>query len=484
MSSLRSAPSVRGAEYSAEIAHKIMNPQIEIKHNIGNTILVPNQIESRAKTYFGSNVLTGVTSLPVDNASDFTSGSNILLLLSTLGQENAEIVQSTSHTNMAFTTGATIMPHSRGEVINQIAFDQIVISKATTINGSYSVFATQTMQVTQKNTIIFDSTGLTTDYYKVQWKNSISGLLSPLSSPISVSSLSAKSAGYLINSVTKAMGVQENDVSVTPDFLLSALNDARDFTQGKLYGIRMAWRSKFEYPLRMYAGRNYVDLPSNVEFNETDRSVLAVRLLVNNILTPYNLRYIDKRSWNTVAYNMMGGTVAVAATIGDNTLQLSSTGDFLNGGVAYVATDDFSQLTMQIQFTGNDLNTNTLTGVTGITRNIPVGTQVWVRPTIAQPINYTVFEGKIVFDRVIPDVMQGQNVYIDYYKTFDPILEYTQDLEEPYKEIYKWYLRYAIKYKKDIYLPKDDPDLKKFEDLVQALFDNLYSGQDSIIITN
>ena len=58
------------------------------------------------------------------------------------------------------------------------------------------------------------------------------------------------------------------------------------------------------------------------------------------------------------------------------------------------------------------------------------------------------------------------------------------ELPEHYREIYKWYLRYAIKYRKDTSLDSKDPDLKKFEDLVQALFNNLYTGQDTTIITS
>ena len=80
--------------------------------------------------------------------------------------------------------------------------------------------------------------------------------------------------------------------------------------------------------------------------------------------------------------------------------------------------------------------------------------------------------------------MQGNNLYIDYYKKIVPVTSLSQTLPEHYREIYKWYLRYAIKYRKDIALGSDDPDLKKFEELVQALFNNLYTGQDTTIITS
>jgi hypothetical protein len=236
----------------------------------------------------------------------------------------------------------------------------------------------------------------------------------------------------------------------------------------------------------MLAGTNYVDLPTNVDFLETDQSVLAARLLVDNILTPFNMRYIDKRTWNQVAFSVMGGTTSGETAIGAVTVTLENVGDFPDSasGVAYVATADYDEEIEEIAYTGIDTATNQLTGVTGITRIIPDGTRVWSRPTISQPIYYTVFEEKLYFDRIVPDSMQGQNLYIDYYKKIDEVVSLSQELPEHYREIYKWYLRYAIKYRKDTSLDNKDPDLVKFEDLVQALFNNLYTGQDSTIITS
>ena len=137
---------------------------------------------------------------------------------------------------------------------------------------------------------------------------------------------------------------------------------------------------------------------------------------------------------------------------------------------------------MQITYTDINISENKLTGVSGVTRSIPIGTRVWSRPTISQPTAYTVWGGKLYFDRVVPDSMQGKNVYLDYYKGLDPVVSLSQELPENYREIYKWYLRYAIKYRKDNSLPTSDPDYKKFEELVDALFKNLYTGQDTIII--
>jgi len=463
-----------------------MNPQIKITNNIGNTINVPNELDVKVLTYVSNNIAAGALAIPVDNTSDFTDGASILLLLSSMGAESAEIVTSTSNTINELVTLATTMAHNRGDSASELKWDQIVVSKSATINGVYSVFGSaQNIFVTQQNTVVYDTTGLTTDYYKIQWKNSLTGLLSDYSTAISVDAYPTNSVASLIYPVLDAMGVDRDDNRINATFCISAINDARKFTAAKLYGIRHAWQQNFEHPVKILAGQNFVDLPTDIDFTETDQSVLAARFLIDNILTPFNLRYIDKRSWNQIAFSVMGGDTSGETLIGAVTITLDTVGDFPDSasGVAYVATTDYDEEIMQIAYTGIDLTTNQLTGVTGITRNIPDGTKVWSRPTISQPIYYTVYEDKLFFDRIVPDSMQGNNLYIDYYKKIDEVVSLSQELPEHYREIYKWYLRYAIKYRKDTSLKSNDPDLKKFEDLLQSLFDNLYTGQTTTIIT-
>lgn len=463
-----------------------MFPQITIRHNIGNIIEIPNELNPKVFTYLSNNFAIGVTTLNVDNAIDFTTGS-IILLLGSMGAENAEFGYASAHADQTFTVTATKMPHNRGDLVTQINYDQVEISKASTIDGVYSVVATLSLFVTQQKTVQFDATGLTSDYYKLRWKNSVTGDFSSYSEPISVLSYPTNSVGSVIFPVLRSMGVSENDNRITPQFCIEAINDARKYVNMKLYGVRHAWRSEFEYPIKVLAGSNFINLPDDVDFDESDRSLLSARFIMGNVLAPFNLKYIDKRSWNQVAFNVGGSVNTVEAAIATTTLTLQSAGDFpiasSGSGVAYIATTDFDQTILEIEYTGVNLLTNQLTGVTGIDRVIPVGTQIWVTPTIAQPIWYTVYDDKIVFDRIIPDSLQGNNCYIDYYTRAGEVTDLYQELREPYREIYKWYLRYAIKYRKDITLSQSDPDYKKFEELVQALFNNLYTGQNTIIIT-
>jgi len=463
-----------------------MFPQITIKHNIGNIIEIPNQINPKNYTYLSDNFAIGVETLNVDNAIDFTAGT-IMLLLGSMGAENAEFGYASAHTDQTITLVATKQPHNRGDLVSEINYDEIEIQKSATIDGTYTVLATLPISVTQQKTIQFDSIGLTTDYYKLRWKNSQTVEFSSFSEPVSVLSYPENSVGSLVSPVLKAMGVSENDSKINTPFCIDAINDARKYTKMKLYGVRHAWLEHFEHPIKILAGTNFAPLPDDIDFNETDRSLLAARFITGNVLAPFNLTYVDKRSWNQTSFNVGGSEATEVAAIAATTITLESVGDFpIAGftGVAQVATSAFDQTIMEIEYTGVDFVTNQLTGVTGVTREIPVGTQIWVTPTIAQPMMYTVYDDKIVFDRIIPDSMQANNLYIDYYKKETVVSNLYQELPEPYREIYKWYLRYAIKYRKDITLAQSDPDYKKFEELVQSLFDNLYTGQSTTIITS
>jgi len=201
-------------------------PQITIKHNIGNTIEVPNQLNTRAFTYLADNVAIGDVNLPVDNAIDFTAGA-ILVLVSSMGDENAEFGTVSSHTDQNFVVAGIDQAHNRGDMVQEVLFDQISVFKCAVIDGSYILVDTKSFQVTQQSTILFDSTGLTTEFYKVQWKNSQTGALSDFSDPISVVTYPENSVAEIIFPVLNAMGVSEDDPKINSEFCISAVDDAR-----------------------------------------------------------------------------------------------------------------------------------------------------------------------------------------------------------------------------------------------------------------
>ena len=117
------------------------------------------------------------------------------------------------------------------------------------------MLATLSLYVTQQKTVQYDAAGLTTDFYKLRWKNSISGAFSGYSSPQSVLTYPEQSVGSIIYPVLSAMGVSQNDPKITIPFCLSAVDDARKYVKAKLFGIRQDWQANFEFPIQVLAGR-------------------------------------------------------------------------------------------------------------------------------------------------------------------------------------------------------------------------------------
>ena len=138
---------------------------------------------------------------------------------------------------------------------------------------------------------------------------------------------------------------------------------------------------------------------------------------------------------------------------------------------------------LQIQYTANNIDTNTLTGVTGVTRDIGIGTQFWLNPVTAIPSVYTIWNGTIYFDRPVPQSLQGKNVYIDYYKKLVDINSPLETLPEHFRDIYKHYLKFAVKKRRDDNLGEKDSDYQMFLRAASSVSSNQYTGQ-SIRIQN
>lgn len=478
-----------------------MEIQVRVQHNIGNVITISNNVAAFAKTYLTSNYAPAVTVIDVSNSTDFSASS--LGLISTIGAENAEFVTISSvPSNTSLAVSATKFSHNRGEQVTYADYDSILVFKSSTIDGTYTQLGGNwNIQATANVTIINDASGLTTDYYKVQLRNSVTGNLSSLSEPSSPELFVSESVGAMFDSVKQAFGISPNDTIITTEFLLNSLNEARQFVDDTMANFKQSWREKFEYPIQLRAGWNSVELPEDYDYIYTNSKLLAARYPRINGLAPYPLTYIDKREWNATAYSLKYSYTVGTTLIGATSIQVENIGDFTGfnspsqTGTIFIATNSLSEQIMQVNYTGINLATNTFTGCTGVTRNVPAGTQFFAFPTFTSATFYTVFEdyrtgrGLIVFNRPIPDIMQGRNLYVDYYKKMSPVTDINHVLEEPYRGIYRYYIRYAIKYRRDNATtvspnnPSMDPDYKRFTELLKEWIENHYIGQTQKIIT-
>lgn len=457
--------------------------QLTVKNNIGNTLTVSNDMLLRVKTYLSDNYALGSTAINVDNAQDFLITN--IALFEGIGQERAEFKAISALTNTQLTVAATTFSHNRGSSVYLSQYDQIVVEKATSLNGVYSVLGTYLIQATQQNTIIQDNAGLTTSYYRVKFKNSVNSLESGYSAQATALPFGSQSVAAMLQTIRQQAGIADSDQRVTTLFLIGALNDARDYVKNTMAGYKQGWLAEFEFPIQVLAGNNFVELPDNYDYNFTNNALLSVRYPRMGGLAPYPLTYIDKREWNSASYGLKYTYTSGATLSGATSLVVTNIGDFsiYPSGTIFVATENFSQQIMQVNYTGVDLTTNTFTGCTGITRNIGDNVQIFAFPNFSIASFYTVYDNKIVFNRPIPDIMQAQNIYIDYYKAMTYITDINVVMDEPFKDIYKYYIRYAIKYLRDNTVKMEtDADFKMFMELVKQWIENHYIGQMQKVI--
>lgn len=458
-----------------------MIPLLKVDHNTGNTLTIQNQVEVLNTTYFIRDSVAGSTTLNVTNGLPFLVG-NPYVMVGALGSDTAEIRSISSSTATTIVvSSATSFAHSQSEPIQNIQYNQIVIESATSEDGAYSVLATLSIDVTNTETVYQHMAGTSTTWYKVRFLNQGSTTYSDYSSPAASSSFGVNTSGYLISRVRSQLG---DSTGLTDSFFIAALNDARSVVNTDFgYGRMNEWREEFEYPIQMLAGRNFVSLPTDIDFSETNRTLLNARYARQQVAANVPITYVDKRRWNSVSYiNRYAPTSGITA-ISATSIILTNSGDFPASGTVYAATDDPTQSIITITYTGNNLATNTLTGVSGVTRQLPDGCQIWAYATFSYPFYFTVFDGKIWFERPIPTSLQGKNLYIDYYKKITPIVYMTDEVPENYRNIYVSYLRYAVKKRRDNTIGQDDADYKAFINSINTVLGNPYTGQSQIIIT-
>lgn len=457
-----------------------MIPLLKVEHNTGNTLRIQNFFETLYASYLTGDQISGQTTLQVINGSAFTT-TNPYVVVGNFGSDTAELRSVSSSTALTVVvSSATSFAHAQGEPVYNVRYNQVVIESATSETGSYSVLATVSIDWTGNETVYQHGAGTSTTWYRVRFLNQGATVYSDYSDAVASSSFGSTTAGYLIKRARSQMG---DTTGISDTFMVEAINDARNIVNTDYgYGRMNEWRQQFEYPIQMLAGTNYVTLPTDIDFDETNRTITNARYARASVAANLPITYVDKRRWNQLAYQNRY-TTTTGATSGDTTLVLANSGDFASSGTVYVATESPTQTILAVTYTGNNLATNTLTGCSGITRNIASGTQIWGYSTFSYPFFFTVFEGRLWFERPIPDAMQGKNLYIDYYKKIVDIESLNDTVPEHYRNIYINYLKFAIKKRRDNSIGTDDEDYKRFVAGINSVLGNPYTGQFQIVIT-
>lgn len=226
--------------------------------------LVHPDIQSNQSTYLIKQANAGGTVLDVADTAGFSKGD--FVLIGNYGLETTEIAQistTVDPTNTQVTLQSALkFSHSTNSRITVIDYNQIEVYRAETQFGTYTLLATIPIAVDEEKTTYKDDTGDLDKWYKIRYKNSISGAVSTYSSPLS-------STGYTENAIVVLLEKAKKQFSKYSDRLIDRdtwvgwLNEGYRIMINRIANLGWDWGVKKGIPISLVAGQEEYDLPED-----------------------------------------------------------------------------------------------------------------------------------------------------------------------------------------------------------------------------
>jgi len=347
---------------------------------------------------------------------------NQILLIGELGAEDSEVIKTHASTAPSGTTitlaSSLVFTHPVYTKVTVLLYDQVEISHSTDEAGTTKTLLTTTLgsglvAITGDSlTVRWDDTQFSSGYYWRRYKNSINAEFSDYTGPIPYSGFEANTVGDIIAKALKRCHLKGFSDFVDYQFCLDEINECLRFIAGKLK--RWSKLQEFDYILGQTARGTYrYSLPSNINENENNKSILNVR-----IGKDITLKFKGFDQWtDDIMSGVVHTQVRTVASAGDTTLAIDNSYDFSDSGSVNIY---ISGTLYTLTYTGvtRSATAGVLTGIpasgTGaITVTIPVDTDIWYGESEGKPEYYTVY-GNYVYIQLPSATYDNLNVYLDY----------------------------------------------------------------------
>lgn len=414
---------------------------------------------------------------------------NNILCFREAGSESAEIIAThaaTSPTGNTVTLVSTLVEsHPAGTVVyiikaNTVRFYWYATEVDADVTSPTALAAAQAIDPTMARNIYDDSTQ-TTGFYYYRFIDSINSINSPYSDAIPWGKVEARFAqdevGYVLDFVRRKLGFDWSE-RFSKQTAMDEINACFRYIQGKLkrfsrylvpdYVIGQTSRGVLEY-----------NLPSNIYDNETNKSILQVR--IGTSLT--SLIPLDEKEFDTLMRNVAYTPVRTLAVVGGTTLEIDNSYDFDGSGSVNV-------------YTSNAVDAITYTGVTrsatvGVLTGVPasgagaigvahaVDQNVWQGETEGQPRYFNARNGKIRIYPLADSTWQNKNIVMDYNQEATAVNSESDTIDAPrYDMVKHWLLWQGKAYTRnngtaDI----KDNDFLIFGDILKSAIRTEVSGQ-------
>ena len=432
----------------------------------------------------------GATSITVKSILGVTT--NNILLFRNIGSEHAEIVATHAVTTptgntVTLVAAGLVEAHPAGTTIYVIPWNQVRFYRsATEVNANSddstltALAAAQNIDPTQLDNIYVDTT-ISSGFFYHRFSDSINSVNDIYSDAIPYSALNIQFAqnevGYVLDFVKRKLGQEWNNV-FSKQAAMDEINACLQYIKGKLkrfsrylipdYVTGQTARGVFDY-----------SLPSDIYDNETNKSILQVRL--GTSLEP--LIPLDEKEFDEQMREVAHTQVRTLAVIGGTTLLIDNSYDFDDDGTVNV-------------YTSNAVDAITYTGVTrsataGVLTGVPasgagsiavahaVDQNVWQGETEGRPKYFNVRSGRIRIWPLPDSTNVNLNLFLDYNSEVTTVNSEADTLDTPRFDLVKeWLLWKGKSYWRNNGMDDlKDSNFVLFQDMLKSAIRTEVSGQ-------
>jgi hypothetical protein len=221
-------------------------------------------ISENQNTSLTQQANAGNTVLNVVNTKGFST--NQILLIGNLGSENAEIIKThatTAPTDTTITLASALkFNHTTDEPITLLDYDKIEIQRASSKGGTYSVIDTIDIAVDEDETTYKDAAGVSTDYYRFRYKNSIDNSYSDYSVEIPASGYPSNALNSMVEKVLTLFSSQSEKL-LNRDEIIEDINEGYRILVNKIIDLGIDYYAKKGDQIPLVANQEEYTLPTD-----------------------------------------------------------------------------------------------------------------------------------------------------------------------------------------------------------------------------
>jgi len=410
---------------------KIQNNRLLASHH-----LLTRYVE---KAYLTTDVASGSSTLTIDNINGFAI--NKVLLLGNFGEPTAEIIKTHASTAPTGTTvtllSNTVNDHFLGTPVWLIDYDQVEFNRATTLAGSKTILATQTLNADRMESVYADLTN-TTGYGFYRFKNSITTTYSSYSDGVNYTGNSVNSVENIVTSALSLTGNTLNDDFAKEDDLI---NDAWEAQKAIINAKDWVFELEKDTSITLVQGENEYSTASLtylLKYPGNKQGIFSLK--VGNRL----LEYVDYRIMDDIHEDFISDYLSADATVGATSITLLNSHSFAESGTVYLRENE------NVTYTANTEATGVLSGISAsaITTLVSSGATVWQDVSVGTPNRYTFDDDIIRLDFPPDSTSAGQPLKLTYLKALPQLTSFASNTLVPFYHIMQYFVAHRIELRK------------------------------------